>query len=320
MRTNETVSVIIVTCGVKDYLRLCLDSIREQAYLDLEIIVIDNSLSQDLKQEIPRHYPEIKLYNLPPNNLFYAEALNRGIKASKGDFILCLNDDVILGKRFIQEALCGFSRDSAVGMVSGKILRSNRITIDSAGLFLTFWRSAKERGYGSRDRGQYNLPGYIFGVSGAVAFYRREMLENIKIDGNYFDADFRMFYEDLDVAWRGNLFGWRAYYYPRAVAYHIRGGTARQTFGAGQPYARRYLSDQLHSDLIKNRYLSIIKNESVLGFLLYLPFILFYDFLICTYVLFFRPRLLKRLFPDLKYLKPALKKRQAIKNKRKNQC
>ncbi|MBL7196794.1 MAG: glycosyltransferase [Candidatus Omnitrophica bacterium] len=312
---NKIASIVIVTCGAKDYLRSCLDSIREQTYKNLEIIVIDNSLNQNFSKEIIRCYPEIKLYS-EMNNLFYAGALNKGIEVSQGDFILCLNDDVILDGQFIQEGLYGFYRDTSVGMVSGKILRSDGVVIDSTGLVLSLWRTAKERGYGSRDRGQYNCPGYIFGVNGAVAFYSRKMLESIKVSSEYFASDFRMFYEDLDIAWRGNLFGWKAYYYPRAVAYHVRGGTARQTFGAGQPYARRYLSDELHSDLIKNRYLSIIKNESVFGFLLHLPFTLFYDFLIGTYVLFFRPRLLKRLFLDLKYLKSALKKRIAIKNMR----
>ena len=222
-----------------------------------------------------------------------------------------------MDKRFIQEALHGFYQDSSVGMVSGKILRSDGVTIDSTGLFLSPWRTVKERGYGKKDRGQFNAPGYIFGVNGAVAFYRREMLETIKIESDYFDSDFRMFYEDLDIAWRGKLFGWRAYYIPWAVTYHIRGGTARQGLGVARSYARRYLSDELHLDLIKNRYLSIIKNESIFGFLAHLPFIVLYDFLVLSYVLFSRPLLFKRLPFNLRYLKSALRKRRIIRNRRK---
>ena len=317
--SNNLVSVIIVTCGVKNYLRACLNSIRGQTYKNLEIIVIDNSLHPQFGQEIIRQYPQIKLYS-ENNNLFYAGALNKGIGLSKGDFILCLNDDVTLDNRFIQEALSGFYQDSSVGMVSGKILRSDGITIDSAGLFLTPWRTAKERGYSIKDRGQYNRPGYIFGVNGAVAFYRFKMLESVKIDREYFDPDFRIFYEDLDLAWRANLFGWKAYYVPWTVAYHIRGGTTRQGLGIDKPYARTYLRDELHSDLIKNRYLSIIKNESALGILLHLPFILFYDFLILSYVLFFRSSLFKKIPLNLGYLRSALKKRKIINNRRSRAC
>jgi GT2 family glycosyltransferase len=138
------------------------------------------------------------------------------------------------------------------------------------------------------------------------------MLEDIKINSEYFDSDFRMFYEDLDIAWRGNLFVWKGYYVPSAIADHIRGGTARQGLGINKPYARRYLNDQLQLDLIKNRYLSIIKNESALGFLLHLPFIFLYDILTLSYILLFRPSLLARPPLNLKYLKSALRKRKII--------
>ena len=53
-----------------------------------------------------------------------------------------------LDKKFIEEAIRGFFVDSKIGMVNGKVLRSSGKTLDSAGLFLTAWRTAKERGYG----------------------------------------------------------------------------------------------------------------------------------------------------------------------------
>lgn len=303
------VSAIIVTAGKKEYLKSCLDSITKQTYPKLEIIVIDNSVNENFTQGILRHYPEINLYQ-SQKNLFYCEALNKGIEMSKGDFILCLNDDVILDKKFIEEALKGFALDVKAGLVSGKVLRSDKKTIDSTGLFLSFWRTAKERGYGYKDTGQFEKEEPVFGVNGAVAFYCRDMLDEIKENGDYFDRDFRIFYEDLDVAWRAERRGWIGYYIPAAVAYHIRGGTVRSEHGRDKPYARTYLNDELHADLIKNRYLTLIKNESVPGLLLHLPGIIFYDFIIWSYILFFRPRLIKPFLLNLKYLKSSLKKRQ----------
>ena len=179
--SNKIVSIIVVTCGVKDYLRSCLNSIREQTYKSLEIIVIDNSLNQDFAQESIRNYPEIRLYS-EPNNLFYTGALNKGIEASKGDFVLCLNDDVTLDKRFIQETLQCFYQDSSVGMVSGKVLRRDGVTIDSTGLFLSLWRTAKERGYGSKDRGQFNSPKYIF----ASVIFNPSPIDTLSISPSYY--------------------------------------------------------------------------------------------------------------------------------------
>lgn len=310
--SNRLVSIIVVTCGINDYPKFCLDSIKEQIHSNFEIIVIDNSLNKNFHRELKQCYPDIKLY-FSSRNLFYCEALNLGIQISRGDFILCLNDDVVLDKSFIQEALKGFSIDKRIGIVSGKILRFDKKIIDSTGLFLSIWRTAKERGYGLKDKGQYEKEGYIFGVNGAVAFYRRKMLENVKLDSDYFDTDYHIFYEDLDIAWRAQNLGWRAYYVPCAIAYHHRGATVRANHGIDKPYARRYLSDVLHLNLINNRYFTLIKNESCLDFLLHLPFILFYDFLVLSYILFFRPHLIKKFFSNIKCLRSALKKRRLIK-------
>jgi len=312
--SNKIVSIIVVTCGANDYFKPCLNSLKAQTHPELEVIVIDNSLKPGISQEISKDYPFVKLYS-SQRNLFYCESLNQGIGLSSGGFILCLNDDVILGPRFIEQALRGFDVDSQIGMVSGKILRYEGKTIDSTGLFLSPWRTARERGYGAKDIGQFTKEGFIFGVNGAVAFYRRKMLEEIKENTDYFDSSFSFFYEDLDLAWRAVCTGWKGYYIPQALAYHLRGGTARQGCGINKPFARRYLNDKLHADLIKNRYLAIIKNEKCLDFLLRLPCILTYDLAAWAYVLFFRPRQIKLFISNLKYLKSALDKRKQSKKK-----
>lgn len=310
--SNKIVSVLVVTCGVGDYLKHCLDSLDSQTYKISDTVVINNSLNLNFAQEINNCYPNVKVHS-SPKNLFFAEALNKGIKMSRGDFLLCLNDDVVLDKRFIELALKGFSLNPKIGIVSGKVLRIDAKTLDSTGLFLSIWRTAKERGYGQSDIGQYEKEGFVFGVTGAAAFYRRRMLEKIKVDTSYFDVDYHIFYEDLDLAWRAQNFGWKAYYLPQAVAYHFRGATVRPSYGIGRPFARRYLVTNLHLDLIKNRYLTIIKNESFLGFLLHLPFILLYDFAAWAYILFFKPGIIARFILSLRYLERAFNKRGLIK-------
>lgn len=283
-----TVSVVIVTVGAKDYLKSCLDSIFSQNYPAAEIIVIDNSLKPGFIQEIKAFYPSVEVFSAT-ENLFFAQGMNQGINLSRHEFVLCLNDDTILDKDFIQEALKGFRLDRKIGLVSGKILRWDKKTLDSTGLFLSLWRTAKERGYGQPDSGQCEKSGFIFGVSGAVAFYRRQMLEDIKKNGDYFDSRFKMFYEDLDLAWRANKRLWRGYYISSAVAYHLRGGSFRPDYGIGKAIARKYLDDQLHYCLIKNRYLTILKNETFFSLILHFIPILAYDLCVWAYVLIFAP-------------------------------
>ena len=290
-----TVSVVIVTIKAKDYIKSCLDSLLEQTHLPFEIMVMDNSSQPDFIRELNRLYPSVKIYS-STNNLFYTGALNKGIQLAQGEFILCLNDDVILDQGFIQESLEGFLIKKNIGMVSGKILRQDKKTLDSTGLFLSVWRTAKERGYGQPDLGQFDKSGFIFGVSGSAAFYRKDMLEAVKNKLDYFDPDFRMFYEDLDISWRAQKYGWLAYYVPTALIYHVRGGSFRPDSGIDKTIARKYLSDQLHCDLIKNRYLTILKNETFFSFLLHLIPILIYDLCVWTYVIFFQPKVIKLFF------------------------
>lgn len=311
--SNKIVSIIIVAAGSRDHLKSCLDSIMGQGYPDKEIIVIDNSLKPDFGREFCQSYPEIKLHS-SQEGLSYCQALNKGIGISKGGYILCLNDDVVLGKDYIERALKSFDIDKKIGMASGKILRSNGRTIDSTGLSLNIWRTASERGYGAMDKGQFDNQGFIFGVTGAVALYRRQMLEEIKIEGEYFDQDFGFFYEDLDIAWRAANRGWKGYYLPGAIAYHVRGGTARKDKGINKKYARRYLNQELLFDLVKNRYLVIIKNEPFLDFLLHLPFILLYDIISWSYILFSRPGLIKRFIGKQVPVASAFSKRRLLKN------
>ncbi|MCX5714833.1 MAG: hypothetical protein NT033_08575 [Candidatus Omnitrophica bacterium] len=139
------------------------------------------------------------------------------------------------------------------------------------------------------------------------------MLEQIKLGGEYFDNDFGFFYEDLDVAWRAQRHGFRGYYIPTAVAYHLRGFTARKGEGIDKPFARRFLSNELHARLIRNRYLAMLKNESLSGFLLRLPFIFLYDCASLAFVLLFKRGVFNNFGGSLKCFKGSLERRRLIK-------
>lgn len=310
-KSNKLVSVIIVTCGVKNYLSRCLESLKCQSSPAFEVVVIDNSLNPDSSGKIKEYFPWIKVY-YSEKNLFYCASLNKGIDSTHGDFVLCLNDDMVLGRDFIRESLKGFFIGENIGMVSGKILRQDGKILDSAGLFLSIFRTPRERGYGKPDLGQFEKEGFIFGVSGCAAFYRRKMLEEIKEGRDYFDQDLRMFYEDLDISWRANKHGWKAYYIPQAIAYHVRGGSFRPEAGLNKPVARKYLNNQLYNDLIKNRYIVMLKNETLAGVFFCLIPIFLYEICSWSYTVFFRAKTIRSLIKQRKYFLRALRKRKHL--------
>jgi GT2 family glycosyltransferase len=308
-KNGRLVSIIVVTKGVKDYLYKCLLSVNKQSYPSKQVIVIDNSLDLNFTQKIKDDFPWVRVCPSAVN-LYYSASLNKGIELSIGEFVLCLNDDVVLDREFISEALNGFLLEKCIGMVSGKILRNDKKTLDSTGLYLSIFRTAKERGYGEQDVGQFKNKGYIFGPSGSVAFFRKKMLDDIREGNEYFDSDFVMFYEDIDIMWRANIFHWKGFYIPEAIAYHIRGGSFRPDSGLNKPIARRYLDDKLHADLIKNRYLAIIKNEYIVDFIIHFIPILLYDLCLWIYTVVFYPRVVKIFLSNVRLLYKAKQKKK----------
>ncbi|MDP3143743.1 MAG: glycosyltransferase family 2 protein [Candidatus Omnitrophota bacterium] len=290
------ISIVIATHNNLLGLKQCLQSLSNQSYANREIIVVFNHSPGALMDEARNCSPEVKRV-VNKENLLFCKAYNQGIVQSRGEFVLCLNDDVFLEPNFIEELIRTAELDDKIGMASGKILRIDRKTIDSTGLFLGKSRKPVERGFNQQDNGQYDKEGYVFGVSGCAAFYRRLMLEDIKNEQGYFDERYGMFYEDLDVAWRANKKGWKGYYTPWAVAYHQRGASSQTNAATGilKRYNFARLPDQLKVRLIHNRHLTINKNDSRIGFLLHLPFILAYELKLYLYLIFFAPQVLMRL-------------------------
>jgi len=314
---DELITVIIIHWGESNLLNSCIKSVIGQFHSNLEIVIINNS-GRLIDKSILGSLPGVVINN--KENSFYSESLNQGIRMSKAEFVLALNNDVLLDKNFIYECLSVAKINSRIGMVSGKILNSEGKRIDSTGQFLGKNRKPIERGYMKPDIGQFNKACYIFGVGGMAAFYRKKMLNEIKIDKDYFDSNYKMFYEDLDLNWRARRFGWNAYYTPYAIAYHKRGSSAKirkKESGLMNKFYFPCLDSNLRFHVIKNRYMTIIKNEKLSDFMFNLFWILSYDLILWAFVLFNDPKLIIKLFVNIKYLKIAFKERKYINNKAK---
>ncbi len=299
------VSIIIITFNGEKFIKELIESINSQTYKDYEIIIIDNN-SKDNTVKIIENFKDINLIKLD-KNIGYTGGLNLGIKKSRGDIILIMNQDTKLDRYFLEFGIKGFEKEG-IGFVSGKILRFDKQTIDSTGQFLSLSLYPKERGY-NKLLGKDNFKeGYIFSVCGAIALYKKKMLEDLKIEGEIFDNDFFMFFDDIDLCWRANIKGWKGYYIPEAVGYHYRSGTILSK-------KKLFLSLQrdpfIQYHIIKNRYLTLIKNAKPLQLLFHLPFILFRD-MIFIIIFFIHPSVLIKLIKNYKLFIRVFKKRKKI--------
>jgi GT2 family glycosyltransferase len=248
-----------VTFNSERYIRRCLEAVLEQREIGVEVVVLDNA-STDGTRAILREFKGRILKICSDRNLGFAEAQNRAIRATTAPWVLSLNPDVLLQPGFIRELLEAGESDSGTGTVCGKLLSIGpgfaelpERRLDSTGMYFTPAMRHFDRGWHQADEPGADQREYVFGASAAAALYRREMIDDIAIDGSFFDPDFFVYREDADVAWRAQLFGWRCLYTPTAEAWHVRSVT---------PGNRRSVPAFINMHSVKNRFLMRIKNAT----------------------------------------------------------
>lgn len=304
------VSVAVINYNGDPHLEGCLRAARAQSYENIELFVIDNASTDGSADAVAGSFPEVRLIRNEANQGF-CRAFNQGVRLSTGEFVMPLNPDVLMNKDFVAYMVAAARQGKKIGAVSGKLLRDEGGAIDSTGLLLGRSRRPKDRGQGERDRGQYDQPGEVFAACGAAPLYRREMLEDVAVEGEYMDESFFIYYDDVDLGWRARLLGWRCVYAPEAVAYHLRGGLDRISRGS-----RSSDRMQIKVHAIKNRYLMIVKNESFGGLVWDLPFIALSDIPRAIYIALFWPQLARGWLEFLRYLPQALRRRRFIMSKK----
>ena len=313
MLDKYRVSVTIVTFNSGRFIRRCLESVLGQRYPDLEVIVIDNA-STDGTTDIIEQFEDrcTVIYN--QENLGFAAAQNQAIALSSGDWVLTLNPDVLLMRDFCSRLMGAADHDPSVGTMCGKLLMmdaSFRIpdqrVVDTTGIYFNPMLRHLDRGCLENDNGHYREHEFVFGASAAAACYRRSMIEDISIEGEFFDSDFFTYREDADVAWRAQLLGWKCIYVPTAFGYHVR---------KLRPGMRRYLPPEINMHSVKNRFLMRAKNITAGVYLRNFIPIVARDLGILAYCLLIERSSLKAFYLFARGWSRALRKRRWIQQRR----
>jgi hypothetical protein len=214
------ISVVIPSYNGRRYLEGCLPSLSAQSYEDFEVIVVDNGSQDGSCEYVEEEFPQVRIVE-NEDNLGFAGGVNSGISIARGEQILTLNNDTVAERDFLEKLAQAVGSDGRVGMWAPKMLFLDG-RINSTGICISRSGAAWDRGMGEEDLGQYDVGCEVFGPSGGAALYRRAMLDEIGL----FDEDFFAYMEDVDLAFRGQLAGWRCLYVPGAVVRHLHGGTA----------------------------------------------------------------------------------------------
>jgi GT2 family glycosyltransferase len=214
------VTIIIVNWNGRALLSECLESLRKQKFRDFETLLVDNGSSDGSVDWVKHHYPEIRIISLSKNTGFCI-ANNIGYSQAKTKYVALLNNDAVAHPLWLQNLVNGLETHEQAGSAASKILHhGNPNVIDRAGDAYTNAGVGLLRGRGMPSKA-YDEPQWVFGACAAAALYRKSMIEDI----GFFDEDFFLIYEDVDLSFRAQLNAYKCLYIPNAIVYHKSSST-----------------------------------------------------------------------------------------------
>lgn len=299
-------SIVILTWNSRLVAKAAIESALAQGDRRVEVLVLDNASTDGTADDVEQEFGDrVRLVRLA-RNLGYTGGYNRSLGAARGDFVLFLNPDVRLAPDYLARAAPAFD-DVRVGVVAGRLMRPDGVTVDSTGQFLGRSRRTLDRGYGTALDPGRDAPGPVLSASGAAALYRRAMIDDISDGADFLDPDYFAFHEDLEIGWRAWRAGWAAVHVPEAVAVHLRAGSAT-TPGRGLALRR---SAEITACVMRNRYLSMLRHDRPGALLADLPFVLARDLALWPSMLVARPGALAVLWRTRSAFPRAWAKRRA---------
>ncbi len=239
------VSVVIPNWNGKRFLAGCLDSLLKQKYEHVEVIIVDNGSKDGSVEFLQENYPQVRLLTFE-NNTGFSPAVNRGIRESKGEFVALLNNDTVVDPMWLSELVRIMHEHPEIGSAGCKMLAyDDHKLLDGAGDGYRRGGLPGRIGHRERDTGRFDLPRYILGACGGAAMYRQELFEAI----GYLDDDYFAYLEDVDFGLRAQNAGYKCYYVPTAIVYHLGCGTT----GSGySPLVVRLSSQNNLNTIVKN--------------------------------------------------------------------
>ena len=212
-------SIIIVNYNGGPKLHDCIESVF-QFTSNFELILVDNGSSDNSTSPVAKHFPQTSIVKLP-ENIGFARANNLALRRARGQWIVLLNPDTKVTRRWIEGLInCG-ATSSDIGIVTPKLLRMDGLTIDSTGHDFDFRTGyTRDRGAGEVDKGQYDLAEEVPSCCFACVALKREAIVEVGL----LDDKMFLYFEDVDYCIRARISGWRVMYCPASVVFHARGG------------------------------------------------------------------------------------------------
>ncbi|MGE3173726.1 MAG: glycosyltransferase family 2 protein [Planctomycetota bacterium] len=217
------VSAVVVNWNGGAMLDECLASLFAQTWPDLEVIVVDNGSSDGSLDRAVATWGERLVAIRNARNEGFARANNQAFARATGEWVFLLNNDAVADPDAIAELMRFVAGRDQVGMLACRIHRFEEPNVfDSTGLLLYPDGVCRPRGWQEKDLGQYDRAEEVLAPHGCACAYRKSMLD----DSGTFDEIYFCYLEDLDIAMRGQLAGWKCWYVPTSRVLHHKSVTA----------------------------------------------------------------------------------------------
>jgi len=244
-------SIVVIAYNAANHLDDCLGSLFRQTFPagEFEVIWVDSCSSDHSAQTIRERYPQVRVLALE-HNLGYRRGINAGAALARGQHLVVLNQDTLMDREWLAQLVAAAEADPGVGIVAPKILMYDRPEIvNEAGNTLHYSGLYGSRGLGAHSS-VYNRPETLATMSGCCFLIRRALwlrLGGFSEDFDQLDVGWHASYEDVDLAWRAQLLGYRVLLNPQAIMYHkytskglVAGRFGSYEWGRALTLARNY--------------------------------------------------------------------------------
>lgn len=215
---KPSVSVIIAAYNEEKVISKTINSVLNNDYPNLEVIIIDDGSTDNTYDEVKNNFSgEERIRLIRQANAGKAAALNNAMANARGEILISLDADTQISKYSIS-FLARHFEDQKVGAVAGNVKVGNRINL------LTRWQAIEYITSQNIDRQGYSLLNAITVVPGAIGAWRKQAI----VDAGGYISD--TLAEDMDLTWRLRRNGWKVDTENKAIGFTESPDTIRTFF------------------------------------------------------------------------------------------
>jgi hypothetical protein len=237
---NPLVFIVILNWNRKEDTLECLSSLKKIDYKNYKTVIVDNGSRDDSVKEIKKEFPHTYILK-KKINIGFAGGCNVGIRyalKNKTDYVLLLNNDTVVDKRFLSEMMKAAESDEKIGIVCPKVyFYSKPKLLQYAGLKFDFNKGESVLiGYDKLDKGQFDKIQEADFCGGTCMLVKKEVFEK----AGFFDKMYFLYFEDNDFGFRARKSGYKIIFCPKAKIWHkISASTGGQTNPTKEYYLAR---------------------------------------------------------------------------------